>query len=119
MDQKLLELALADETSSGFLQAKSVYRNGGNSKSIARVRLLTALTNVIPERSDFIGQADDNDEINLTLLKDAERGSIQLFLQYSRSEVQDSFNLCRVGGLESSQIITNGCKCREDDKRNL
>lgn len=119
MDQKLLELALADETSSGFLQAKSVYRNGGNSKSIARVRLPTALTNVIPERSDFIGQADDNDEINLTLLKDAERGSIQLFLQYSRSEVQDSFNLCRVGGLESSQTITNGCKCREDDKRNL
>lgn len=117
LDQMYLELGLAEETSSGFVQAKEIYLNGGNSKSIARVRLLpnSVLTQDIPERTDFIGEAEDGDEINFELLKDAERGTDQLFLRYKTSEVQEFFNQCRVGGLKYGQTVMMGCKCREDD----
>jgi len=109
LDQKFLEKALSEETSSGFAQAERIYKLGGNSKTIAQVGLLSGLTNNIPEGTDMVGEAEDNDEINLTLYKDAERDTNQLSLRYATSEVQAYFNQCRVGGMESEQKIMNGC----------
>jgi len=109
LDQMFMNKELVKETNSGFIKAKEIYIKGGNSKTIARVSLMSPLTVSISEKSDFIGEAENNDEINLTLLKDATSGTSQLLLRYATSEIQEYFNQCRVGALQDNDVVLNGC----------
>jgi len=109
LDQMHLEEQLDKETASGFMDAKAIYREGGNSKSIALVNLLEDLPIDIPANEKFLAFAEDGDEINLTLYKNAEKGTKQLHLRYDTSTVQEYYNQCRIGGLQEKDMVTTGC----------
>jgi len=109
LDQKYLMEALDNEDSSGFNNALSIYKNGGNSKAIARVGLMTNLPKNIAEKSSMVGYNEENDEINFTLFKTADQGTLQLHLRYDTITVQEYYNQCRVGSLQPSDRITSGC----------
>ena len=109
MDQKFLEQELRKETKTGFENAKAIYREGGNSKAIARVALITPLTEDIAEGTEFVGKTDSTEEINLILFKKGERGSTQLHFRYGISSFQEYYNQCRVGALPAKDRIMTGC----------
>jgi len=115
MDQKYLEQELSKETKTGFENAKAIYRKGGNSKAIARVGLLTALTEDIAEGTEFIGYTASKEEVNLVLFKKGELGSTQLHFRYGISSFQEYYNQCRVGGLQANARVTTGCLGGSDD----
>jgi len=109
LDQKFLEQELRKETSSGDFNAKAIYQLGGNSKTIARVNLLTPLGQQIPEGTEYLGLTESNEEINLTLFRTGEMGTSQLQFKYGISSVQEYYNQCRVGALQPQDRKVTGC----------
>jgi len=105
-----MENELGELTASGFQNAKSIYREGGHSKSYAELTLTSpaSLASSVTKGDAVIGGTDTTGApVVGKAFADAPQGSSKLQVQYSTSTVQASYSDCQVGGLVDT--VTTGC----------
>jgi hypothetical protein len=107
LDQEAMEIALALTTEQSFEDARRVYTEGGNSKSIAQVTLSTALQTSLPIDTPISGINADGDEVAGKVYEETSAGATVLEIQYQTSDIQATHVGCRVGG--NPEPLTEGC----------
>lgn len=104
-----MEVELSKQTSTGFANAKNIYRDGGNSKSHAKITLSTQRLFENAEGTLIEDTATKGEEVRGKIYLNATRGQNVVKIQYYTSEYQERWVMCRVGGLVESRE-TNGCQ---------
>lgn len=104
LDAAYMETMLDTATDLAFTNAKSVYTNGGHSKSVATVTIPGGLSNNVEEEDEVTGENEDGHQVVL-----------KAYATYSGADNLTAIELqyvtdgCYVGGLPSSDRQTGGC----------
>lgn len=110
LDQEAIESQIALATDASFSNAKTIYQNGGHSKSYAEVQLSQALGQTISKGTTISGVDANGNEAVGKAYADAVSGSSVLQIQYRTSDIQESYVNCQVGGLSSAGLENvEGC----------
>lgn len=109
-DQTILESLLAANTVQSFDQARLVYSQGGNSKSIATLTIAAGLPFNVAKGTRLTAEGLDGRQVVGTCETSAVAGSTTIAFRYPVSTNVQNHLDCRVGGLPFSQQITAGCK---------
>lgn len=107
MDQAAIEEQLALGTDASYENALKIYTNGGNSKSVAKVTLTTALTSNVEKGTQILGKNAAGNEIVGKAYEDNAAGATSIMVQYQTSDDQKNYVGCQVGALVTTN--TNGC----------
>jgi hypothetical protein len=107
LDQMAIEEQLALHTSQAFGLAKSIYNEGGHSKSYAVLTLSTPLTSDILKDAAIIGKSSTGKEISCKAKEDYPAGSESIEAFYTTTDIQSSYMECQVGGLVTKNLV--GC----------
>jgi hypothetical protein len=108
LDVHVIKEQLAIGTSTSYLTAEKVYREGAHSKSAAKLDLDDPLDQDLPQGAAVIGIAKKDDmQVKGTLMFEAAKGTTSLFVQYSVNEIQANYVQCQVGANPSPN--TQGC----------
>ena len=107
-DLHVIKQELGKQTQGGWDHAESVYREGGNSKSVAQITLLEPLEEKMEAGTYASGVSLDGSEVLGTVYETADQGKTKIFIQYEVGEFQDSYSDCQVGGIPAPNI--RGCK---------
>jgi hypothetical protein len=99
---------LAAGTEEGMTNAENVYKQGGHSKSYARITLVNPLANAALAGSEVVGQSVGGDDVQGTVMNEAEAGDTEIEVQYATTAIQDNYVTCQVGGLPEPNM--EGCK---------
>lgn len=110
LDQRAIESFLADQTESSFSKALRVYENGAHSKSIATVTLTSPLTSALADDTPITGTSVDEQEVTGIAYGSFDVGVVDIKIQYSTKDIQDSYVGCRVGAVAGTEYaMTSGC----------
>ncbi|KAL7545242.1 hypothetical protein ACHAWF_008593 [Thalassiosira exigua] len=109
LDQRAIEVQLAVGTDESFSVARKIYEEGGHSKSYAQISLTTPLTADLKEGVVIYGKNADDNEVAGKAYKDYDSGSDVIRVQYSTTDLQESYVGCQVGGLLSDDHNLKGC----------
>jgi len=107
LDQKAIEEQLALHTSQAFGLAKSIYNEGGHSKSYAVLSLSSPLTSDILKDAAIVGKSSTGQEISCKAKEDYPVGSQSIEAFYTTTDIQASYMGCQVGGLVTKNLA--GC----------
>jgi hypothetical protein len=109
LDQKAIEEQLALHTSQAFGLAKSIYNEGGHSKSYAVLSLSAPLTLGILKDAAIVGKSSTGQEISCKAKEDYPEGSESIEAFYTTTDIQASYmgSGCQVGGLVTKNLA--GC----------
>jgi hypothetical protein len=102
-----IEEQLALQTTQAFGLAKSIYNEGGNSKSYAVLSLSAPLTSVILKGAAIVGKSSTGKEISCKAMDDYPEGSESIEALYTTTDIQASYMECQVGGLVTKNLV--GC----------
>jgi len=110
-DQMHMQTALQTDggTTTGFLNARKIYTEGGNSKSYALITVTEGLNSDIAKGAVIIGMNMNGEEVRGTAYDDYAKGETVLKMTYNTSEDQATWVRCRVGGLQKVDQVTAGC----------
>mmetsp|Transcript_7559 Transcript_7559/g.15684 ORF Transcript_7559/g.15684 Transcript_7559/m.15684 type:complete len:511 (+) Transcript_7559:105-1637(+) len=109
-DQAAIQIELAKQTADGFEKAKAIYEKGGNSKSVAYIKLDTGLPNELTKGTDITGKNSSGETINGVSYSSYAAGVTNIIVQYQTSTIQERYVNCQVGALQ----ITNTVGCFVD-----
>lgn len=108
LDQKAMETALGlGDSDAVYTQAMAIYKEGGNSKSYAYVKLTTPLTAAVDKKAAVTGTDTRGKPVSAMVYEDTAIDMDMIKIQYATSDVQDDYVKCRVGGLVDTMI--DGC----------
>jgi len=107
LDQAALQNELSKSTDDGFQNARNIYENGGNSKSIAVVKLDIALSSQLTKGTEISGVNNDGETILGKSYGTYTEGVSSITVQYMTSDIQEKYVGCRVGDL--TDINIDGC----------
>ena len=113
LDQAAMEEQLSLMTPESFEKARSIYRDGGHSKSYAKITLITGLASDIWKGDQVCGKNSADTQISGRAAANYYRGDLVIDVYYSTSDIQDSYVTCRVGSLVDQ--MTDGCFKNEGD----
>jgi hypothetical protein len=109
LDQKAIEAQLTLKTPESFDNALRVYKEGGNSKSYAQITLSTTLTSAISKGSIIMGKNAQGNEVSGKAYQNYDAGYSVIKVQYTTTDIQDTYVECQVGGMVESAQNTKGC----------
>ena len=111
LDQRAIESFLAEQTESSFAKARNVYASGAHSKSVATVTLTTGgLTSALADDTPISGISVDGQEVTGIAYGSFDAGATEIQIQYSTTDIQDSYVGCRVGAVAGTEYaMTSGC----------
>lgn len=109
-----MEAELGRLTPEAFENALKIYKEGGNSKSYAQVTLTAPLANSIGNGAAVIGKNAEGNEVAGQAYEDYAAGVSVIKVQYSTTDIQDSYVECQVGGLVSDTNLS-GCFVNKGD----
>jgi len=109
LDQATIETLLSKQTEESFGQAKAVYEKGGNSKSVAEVTIAGGATTQLNSGTLVTGTSVAGQQITGKVKDTVTVGVSQLRIQYSTTDVQETYVGCRVGAQPADMIMTDGC----------
>lgn len=108
LDQRVIEQQVALQTESAFARARTVYEQGGHSKSYARLKISGSTSE--SDGALFIGKNTMGFEVTGKVYESSKTPGGELWLQYSTTDIQDSYVGCQVGGLlQTGNANTEGC----------
>lgn len=107
-DLHVIKQELDKETQGGWDHAESIYREGGNSKSVAQITLLEPLEEKMEAGTYVSGLAVDGSQVRGTVYETADQNETKISIQYEVGESQDSYSDCQVGSIPAPNI--RGCK---------
>jgi hypothetical protein len=107
LDQGAIEAALL-KVPVAYDEARSIYAEGGNSRSYS-VLTVPALAIQVPVGMSVTATGEDGNLVSGTVYLDAAQGSTHVSVLYDVSEVQADHVRCRVGGLPAERQRTDGC----------
>jgi len=111
LDQKYMEIELAKETTTGYVNAQAIYQLGGNSKSYAEITLDDAIQFGIAKGTTVEGPSIGGGRTFGTVYRNVPTGQKKVRILYDTSEDQSTWVKCRVGALKANQgLETSGCK---------
>jgi hypothetical protein len=114
LDQQEIEVQLSDGTDDSISIAKAVYEEGAFSKSYAKVKLTTPLSSKLNKGDKIKGKNADGKDVDGKALKTFESGVRDIEVQYSTTDIQDSYVGCQVGALAlAGKEVTEGCFATE------
>merc|ERR1740124_789322 len=87
---------------SGFDAGKVIYKEGGNSKSVATLTLSAALTAVIPKNTVVSGVSIGGAVVTATAYAEFPIGSTTIDVKYTPMT-------CLIGGLDPADYVDSGC----------
>ena len=99
-------------TEESFANAKTIYEEGGHSKSYASVTLATPLSSGVSKSTPISGKTEDGAMVSGKAYADYSAGDSVIRVQYQTSDIQDSHVGCQVGALSLpgvNEAITDGC----------
>ena len=94
--------------------AKEVYERGASSMSYAEVTFEEPLASAIEKGTLVVGSSVNGTEARGTVMEPYDVGSQVIKVAYEVSDVQDSYENCRVGGAPEPYMILDGCKYAVD-----
>lgn len=109
LDQQAIEAQLALKTPEAFENAQRIYKEGGNSKSYAQVTLTTPLTAALQKGDSVMGRNTQGNEVAGKAYGDYDAGVSVIKVQYTTTDIQESYVECQVGGMTSDSHNTKGC----------
>jgi len=101
-DQAAMGAAIEAKTKSGFDAGKVIYKEGGNSKSVATLTLSAALTAVIPKNTVVSGVSIGGAVVTATAYAEFPIGSKTIDVKYTPMT-------CLIGGLDPAGYVDSGC----------
>ena len=102
-----MEDQLAIGSDAGFAAARKIYEKGGNSKSVAKVKLSTPLPADMKKGAAVSGQDANGAAVYGKLYTNYANAATTIEIQYLTSDVQKDHVGCRVGGLPYPSL--DGC----------
>ena len=99
------ELGLGNDAS--FAAARKIYEQGGYSKSVAKVTLSTPLPMQMSKSTPVTGQNANGVAVYGKLYDTYANGATTIEIQYTTSDIQNSYVGCQVGGLAKPNL--DGC----------
>lgn len=107
LDLHIIKEQLAVGTSTSYITAEKVYREGAHSKSVADLSLDDPLDYDVPEGTGVIGIGKLNDlQVTGTVMEEAKKGDQRLLVQYSVNEVQANYVQCQVRKLDLLDMLS-------------
>lgn len=107
LDQAEMVGQLSIETAVSFQNARDIYTDGGHSKSVAMVKLSSALTKALSKGTVVSGTNADGSPVYGKVYENYANGESNIGIQYKTTDNQKSYVGCQVGGLPSPS--TDGC----------
>ena len=104
-----MEEELAGGTQASFDNAKKIYMEGGNSKTVATLTV-AALDSSIKKGTKLTAQNSLGSDVVGTANSDAAAGDTSIEFKYPVSTITEDHLDCRVGGLPLDEQVTKGCK---------
>lgn len=109
LDQAAIEFELKKASDEGFANAMSIYKNGANSKSYARVTLETGLSAALSKSDPISGINSEGVQVMGKAMSDFDAGETEIDVQYQTSDFIPHVT-CRVGALTIALgAVTEGC----------
>eukprot|EP00588_Corethron_pennatum_P010900 CAMPEP_0194267502 /NCGR_PEP_ID=MMETSP0169-20130528/1986_1 /TAXON_ID=218684 /ORGANISM="Corethron pennatum, Strain L29A3" /LENGTH=235 /DNA_ID=CAMNT_0039008359 /DNA_START=42 /DNA_END=745 /DNA_ORIENTATION=- len=118
LDQRAIEIEVAKLTSDGFQNAKEIYQEGGNSKSLASIKLSSGLTSQLTKGTVITGEDPSDELVNGKSYSTYAAGISEIIVQYDTLATQGNYVNCQVGKLtdpnkdgcfkESGNLSING-----------
>jgi hypothetical protein len=109
LDLHVIKQELAVGTSSSYITAESVYREGAHSKSTAKLLLDDPLDRDLPMGAAALGLTqNDGKQVKGQLAEDAQKGDTTILVQYATNQIQENYVGCQVGASPSPNV--RGCK---------
>lgn len=109
-DQTIVESLLAIRTEQSFDQARRVYSEGGNSKTIATLTLAGGLGVNIAKGTKLTAKGFDGRDVVGFSENSAVVGATTIQFRYPTTDNMQNHLDCRVGGLPAPEQILAGCK---------
>lgn len=109
LDQASFEQQLAIGTHESYQVARSIYNEGGHSKSYATITLASPLQMNVPKETRVIGTSTYGNAVFAQTYREAEAGSTTLKISYPTSDIQEMHVGCQVGALPPYERVTDGC----------
>lgn len=109
LDQVSLQNQVGLQTDEGFLAATRIYRDGGNSKSYAKIELDSGLSASASKGAAVVGVSVAGDALNGILMEDVASGGTQIKVQYATTDNSASHVGCKIGGLPEAEQVDSGC----------
>lgn len=110
-----METLLSGMTETAFAQAQRVYIEGGNSKTIAKIRINGGVTREIAAGTKLTGKGIDGRDVVGSADSAAAVGDPIVNFKYPVGTSFDDHLDCRVGGLPENEHVTEGCKMNESE----
>jgi len=107
LDQAAIEAELGKKTDQGLENARKIYSQGGNSKSVAMVNLGSPLVGSIKKGTVVTGKNADGSAVYGKVYDDYINGVSTIGIQYKTSDIQNAYVTCQVGGLTKRNLA--GC----------
>lgn len=110
LDQQAIEQQIGKKNDVGLQNGQDIYEQGAFSKPVARLELTAPLASSVSKGKKITGRNANGEVITGKAFQNHDAGDMSLFVQYTTNEDPKFHVECAVGGLQSADQRTEGCK---------